>query len=141
VHCDSSAEGADDDTGAAGGTDDVCDSVDQLLHCLQRTNDKQQAFAKTLDVEFVGPLNLRVQSWKKETAALDRDFTRESDRMRKELLRLNQESLKTQRKLQKGLKDVSMDGFETLLHDMVTRAREFEVTEKRLRGAQHTFGA
>ncbi|XP_051513327.1 protein MTSS 2-like isoform X2 [Myxocyprinus asiaticus] len=93
---------ADMATNTRGATRDIGSALTRMCMRHRSIEAKLRHFANALMEKMIGPLQDKIEEWKKTTALLDKDHAKEYKRSRQEIKKKSSDTLKLQKKARKG---------------------------------------
>ncbi|XP_076127603.1 protein MTSS 2-like isoform X1 [Alosa pseudoharengus] len=93
---------ADMATNARGATRDIGSALTRMCMRHRSIEAKLRHFTNALMEKLIGPLQDRIEEWKKTAALLDKDHAKEYKRSRQEIKKKSSDTLKLQKKARKG---------------------------------------
>ncbi|XP_051580023.1 protein MTSS 2-like isoform X4 [Myxocyprinus asiaticus] len=93
---------ADMATNTKGATRDIGSALTRMCMRHRSIEAKLRHFTNALMEKMIGPLQDKIEEWKKTTALLDKDHAKEYKRSRQEIKKKSSDTLKLQKKARKG---------------------------------------
>ncbi|XP_030635877.1 protein MTSS 1 isoform X2 [Chanos chanos] len=121
---------ADIATGTRGATKEIGSALTRMCMRHRSIESKLKLFTTALMDNLIGPLELKIEEWKKVASQLDKDHAKEYKKARADIKKKSSDTIKLQKKVKKGKDEVRVQ-LDSALQDVNTRYAVLEETEKR----------
>ncbi|KAG9277948.1 MTSS1-like protein [Astyanax mexicanus] len=121
---------ADIATGTRGATKEIGSALTRMCMRHRSIESKLKLFTAALMDNLIGPLELKIEEWKKVSGQLDKDHAKEYKKARADIKKKSSDTIRLQKKVKKGKDEVRMQ-LDSALQDVNIRYAELEETEKR----------